>query len=106
MEAALKAISDPTRRHILQMVRAGELPAGAIASQFTITRPAVSQHLKVLRDAGLLEERRQGVRRLYRAAPQGFEELRRFLEQFWDDRLADLKSAVEAQEAMNARPGK
>jgi len=103
MEAALRAISDPTRRQILQLVRATELPAGAIASRFTITRPAVSQHIKVLRDAGLLEERRQGVRRLYRAAPSGFEDLRRFLEQFWDDRLAQLKTAAEAEEAMNAR---
>jgi DNA-binding transcriptional ArsR family regulator len=103
MEAALKAISDPTRREILQLVRSDELPAGAIASRFTMTRPAVSQHLKVLKDAGLLEERRQGVRRLYRTSPSGFGELRRFLEQFWDDRLVQLKAAAEAEEALDAR---
>lgn len=105
MEAALKAISDPTRREILQMVRATELPAGTIASRFAMTRPAVSQHLKVLRSAGLLEERRDGVRRLYRTVPGGFEDLRRFLEQFWDERLVQLKAAAEQEEAVNGRPG-
>lgn len=74
------------------------MPAGTIASRFAITRPAVSQHLKVLREAGLVVERRDGVRRMYRARPEGLREVRQFLEQFWDDRLFDLKAAAEADE--------
>ncbi len=97
MEAALKAIADPTRREILRLVAQGELPAGQIASHFEVSRPAVSQHLKVLKDAGLVSERRDGVRRLYSARPEGMSELKAFLEQFWDDRLLDLKLAVESE---------
>jgi DNA-binding transcriptional ArsR family regulator len=97
VQAALKAISDPTRREILRLVWNAELPAGGIASHFEVTRPAVSQHLKVLKDAGLVTERRDGVRRIYRARPEGLAEVRAFLEQFWDDRLLDLKLAVEAE---------
>ncbi len=98
MEAALKAISDPTRREILHLVRHGEMPAGAIAARFSVTRPAISQHLKVLKDAGLVTERRAGVRRMYSARPEGLNELRDFLQHFWDDRLLDLKLAAEAEE--------
>lgn len=75
-----------------------ELPAGGIASHFEVTRPAISQHLKVLKDAGLVAERRAGVRRLYRARPEGLAELRAFLEQFWDERLDALKLAAESEE--------
>lgn len=96
IQGALKALSDPTRREILRLVLNTELPAGGIASHFEVTRPAVSQHLKVLKDAGLVSERRSGVRRLYRARPEGLNELRDFLEHFPDDRLLDLKLAVEA----------
>jgi DNA-binding transcriptional ArsR family regulator len=98
METAIRAISDPTRREILRLVWRSEMPAGTIASRFAITRPAVSQHLKVLREAGLVVERRDGVRRMYRARPEGLREVRQFLEQFWDDRLFDLKAAAEADE--------
>jgi DNA-binding transcriptional ArsR family regulator len=97
MQATLRALSDPTRREILRLVWRSELPAGGIASHFDVTRPAVSQHLKVLKDAGLVTERRDGVRRIYRARPEGLAEVREFLEQFWDDRLLDLKLAVEAE---------
>ena len=98
MEAALKAMSDPTRREILRLVKSEELPAGAIASNFPISRPAISQHLTVLKTAGLIDERRAGVKRLYRTRVAGMTELRAFLEMFWDVRLERLKAAVEAAE--------
>src|SRR5690349_3067276 len=98
MEAALKAIAEPTRREILVLVRAGEKSAGEIASHFEVTRPAVSQHLTVLKEAGLVTERRDGTRRLYRARPEGLEDLRKFIEEFWDERLAKLKQLAEQKE--------
>jgi DNA-binding transcriptional ArsR family regulator len=98
MEAALKAIAAPHRRQILRLVRKGELSAGEIAAHFDVTRPAVSQHLNVLKEAGLLNERRNGTRRLYRARRQGLAELRTFLEEFWDERLEALKIEAEQEE--------
>ena len=98
MEAALKAIAAPRRRQILTLVRDSELTAGAIASHFDVTRPAISQHLNVLKEAGLVSERRNGTRRLYRARPEGLGELRAFLEGFWDDRLDALKREAEREE--------
>src|SRR6185312_5172649 len=98
MEAALKAIAEPRRRAILTLVRDGELSAGEIASHFDVTRPAVSQHLNVLKEAGLVNERRNGTRRLYRARPEGLVELRDFLEGFWDVRLDELKRQAEKEE--------
>jgi DNA-binding transcriptional ArsR family regulator len=98
MEAALKAIAAPRRRRILSLVRDGELSAGEIAAQFDVTRPAVSQHLNVLKEAGLVSERRNGTRRLYRARPEGLAELKAFLEEFWDERLEALKREAEREE--------
>jgi DNA-binding transcriptional ArsR family regulator len=98
MEAALRAIADPRRRRILSLVRADELSAGEIARQFDVSWPAISQHLTVLKDAGLVSERRAGTRRLYRARPEGLSELMVFLEGFWDERLAVLKREAERQE--------
>jgi DNA-binding transcriptional ArsR family regulator len=98
MEAALKAISAPRRRRILSLVRDEELSAGEIAAHFDISRPAVSQHLTVLREAGLVEERRNGTRRLYRARPEGLAELKAFLDGFWDERLEALKREAEREE--------
>ena len=98
MEAALKAMAAPHRRQILTLVRGAELSAGEIAAHFDVTRPAVSQHLNVLKEAGLLSERRNGTRRLYRARPQGLDELRTFLEEFWDARLEALKHEAEHEE--------
>ena len=98
METALKAIAEPRRRRILMLVRDGELSAGEIASHFEISRPAVSQHLTVLREAGLVDERRNGTRRLYRARPEGLAELKEFLEGFWDERLEMLKRDAEREE--------
>src|SRR5881409_2440227 len=98
MEAALKAIAAPRRRQILTLVRDDELSAGEIASHFDVTRPAVSQHLNVLKEAGLVTERRNGTRRLYRARPEGFIQLKAFLEEFWDERLEALKREAEREE--------
>lgn len=98
MDAVLQAIAEPRRRRILELVRERELPAGEIAAQFEVTRPAISQHIRVLKRAGLLDERRDGTRRLYRARPQGLAELRRFLDEFWGERLQLLKEEVERDE--------
>ena len=98
MEAALRAIAEPRRRRILELVRAEELSAGEIASQFEVTRPAISQHLGVLKEAGLVDERRNGTQRLYRARPQGLAELKAFLEAFWDERLEALQREAEREE--------
>jgi DNA-binding transcriptional ArsR family regulator len=98
VEAALKAIVEPRRRAILDLVRDGELSAGEIASHFDVTRPAVSQHLNVLKEAGLVSERRNGTRRLYRVRPEGLAELRDFLEGFWNVRLDELKREAEKEE--------
>src|SRR5881409_933861 len=98
MEAALKAIAAPRRRQILSLVRDGELSAGEIASHFDVTRPAVSQHLNVLKEAGLVSERRNGTKRLYRARPEGLVQVKAFLEEFWDDRLEALKREAEREE--------
>lgn len=98
MEAALKAIAAPHRRQILTLVRDGELSAGEIAAHFDVSRPAVSQHLNVLKEAGLVNERRNGTRRLYRARPEGLVPIKSFLEGFWDDRLEGLKREAEREE--------
>ena len=99
MDAALRAIADARRREILALVRERELPAGEIAARFDVTRPAISQHLAVLREAGLVTERRAGTRRLYRARPTGTAELRAWIDAFWDDGLARLRAAAEQEEA-------
>jgi DNA-binding transcriptional ArsR family regulator len=99
LDHALHALADPRRRAILALVRDRELPAGEIADRFDVSRPAISQHLAVLRQAGLVTERRDGTRRLYRARPTGAAELRDWLEQFWDDGLARLRQAAEQEEA-------
>lgn len=98
MEAALKAIAAPRRRQILALVRDDELSAGEIAKNFDVTRPAVSQHLNVLKEAGLVSERRNGTQRLYRARPEGLVPVKQFLEEFWDPRLEALKREIEREE--------
>ena len=104
MEAALKAMSDPTRREILRLVQTDEKPAGEIASNFPVSRPAISQHLTVLKSAGLIDERRSGVKRLYRTRVEGMAELKEFLDNFWDNRLERLKSVIEAAEVSSVEP--
>jgi DNA-binding transcriptional ArsR family regulator len=98
VEAALKAIAASHRRTILRLVADEELSAGEIAAHFALTRPAVSQHLSVLKEAGLVNERRNGTRRLYRARPEGLVELRAFLDEFWGERLGALKREAEREE--------
>jgi DNA-binding transcriptional ArsR family regulator len=90
MGASLHALVEPHRRQILALVRDREMTAGEIATHFDITRPAISQHLRVLKDAGLLAERRAGTRRLYRVRPEGLTELRAWLEDLWDEDPARL----------------
>ena len=95
--ALLHALGEPRRVAILRLVREREYPAGEIAAQFPdVSGPAVSQHLRVLREAGLIEERRSGTRRLYRARPDGLAELRALLRDFWDDGLAQLKEHAQS----------
>ncbi|HZO26796.1 MAG TPA: metalloregulator ArsR/SmtB family transcription factor, partial [Chloroflexota bacterium] len=97
MDAQLRALAEPRRRDILRLVWSQELPAGAIAERFAVTRPAISQHLTVLKAAGLIAERRDGTRRLYSARRERLAEVLEFLESFWDERLAALKQAAEAE---------
>jgi uncharacterized protein YndB with AHSA1/START domain len=97
MEQTFKAIADPTRRRILELVAEEELAAGDIWTHFAVTRPAISQHLTVLKQAGLISERRRGTSRLYRARPQGLTEPKLFLEGFWDTKLGRLQRVGEAQ---------
>ena len=98
MEAALRAIAEPRRRQILRLVRDEEMTAGEIASHFDVTRSAVSQHLRVLKDSGLLAERRSGTRRIYRIRPEGLAELREFIDGLWEIQLATLKRVAETEE--------
>jgi DNA-binding transcriptional ArsR family regulator len=103
MEAALRAIAEPRRRRILQLVWERELSAGEIASNFEVSRPAISQHLGVLREAGLVDERRNGTQRLYRARPQGLAELKAFLDAFWGERLEALQRDAEREERKDGK---
>jgi DNA-binding transcriptional ArsR family regulator len=99
MDAALKALAEPRRREILKLVWSRELPATEIADQFSdVTRSAISQHVGVLREAELIIERRDGVRRLYRANHSQMDRLRRFLEEYWDDSLERLRHLAESAE--------
>jgi DNA-binding transcriptional ArsR family regulator len=94
-EPAFQALADPRRRAILRLVRDRPRSVNEIAEQFDVTQQAVSQHLKVLRHAGLVAVRPQGQRRLYELRPEGLEALRDFLAEFWPAKLDDLKQAVE-----------
>ena len=96
MDETLRALAEPRRRAILQLVAHSELSAGEIAGCFDVTRTAVSQHLTVLRNAGLLTERRLATRRLYRARPEGLAGLREFLDQMWASSLEVARDLVEA----------
>jgi len=97
MDAALKALAEPRRREILRLVWVRELPATDIADHFgDVTRPAISQHLSVLKAAGLLSERREGTRRLYQANRDEMQNLRKFLDEYWTSGLERLRDAAEA----------
>ncbi len=99
MDTAFRALAEPRRREILKLVWTKELPATQIADRFTdVTRSAVSQHLGVLREAGLIVERRDGTRRLYRANHAEMDRLRRFLDDYWTDSLQRLQYLAESAE--------
>jgi len=94
---AINALADPTRRDIIDHLRGGPLPVSKIAQRMPISRPAVSQHLRVLSDAGLLKVTPIGNRRVYALAPEGVDGLREYLDTLWDDALRAFKEAAEAQ---------
>jgi DNA-binding transcriptional ArsR family regulator len=103
MQAALDALAEPRRREILALVRDRELAAGEIAANFDVTRSAISQHVGVLKQAGLLTERREGTKRLYRARPEGLADLRTFLDDLWTQRLDDLVREAQREERRRKR---
>ena len=94
---AKDAQGDPTRRAIFEQLRRGPRAVGEIASELPVSRPAVSQHLRVLKDVGLVTERREGTRRLYRLDPDGLGELRDYFDGFWTEALAGFKAAAERE---------
>ena len=96
--AALGALGDPTRRAIFERLSDHPSAVGELAELLPVSRPAVSQHLKVLKDAGLVTSQRDGNRRVYRLEPQGIAELRAYLDRFWDCALASFKAVVEQRE--------
>ena len=98
-----EALAEPKRREILRLLAAGELSAGEVASRFTVTQPAISQHLKVLREAGLITERRDGTRRIYSVRPEGLGSLHDFLTEVMGAGLERLKRAAEEEERAGAR---
>jgi len=95
---ALAALADPTRRQIFERVLTAPQPVGAIADGLPISRPAVSQHLKVLKEAGLINEHRQGTRRLYVADPQALGELRAAIDAMWRDALGGMMASIDKEE--------
>lgn len=105
LDEALRALAEPRRRAILRLVAHDELPAGEIAAAFEVSRTAVSQHLTVLKNARLIDERRDGTRRLYRARPSGLAELRGFLDEMWASSLDVARRLVEGDSQEERRAG-
>jgi DNA-binding transcriptional ArsR family regulator len=100
---ALQCLSDPTRRQVFERLRAGPRSVGALARGLPVSRPAVSQHLKALKEAGLVTQRSEGTRRVYYIDPHGLGELRRWLDGFWTDVLESFKDEVAATNAAQGR---
>jgi DNA-binding transcriptional ArsR family regulator len=94
---AMDALGDPTRRAIFERLRSGPLAVVEIADELPVSRPAVSQHLRVLREAGLVSERREGTRRFYRVDPDGLGEVRDYFDDFWNEALAAFKATAEEE---------
>ncbi len=97
--AVLEALADPTRRTVFELVADGPVAVGELAAQLPVSRPAVSQHLRVLKDAGLVRDRAEGTRRLYSVDRRGLAELREYLDRFWDESLAAFAQAAEQEHA-------
>ena len=95
----MEALADGTRRSVFEQLRDGPRSVGEIAGRLPVSRPAVSQHLRVLKDAGLVADERAGTRRLYRLAPRGLEELRTYIDDFWSQALEQFRQAVEQEGA-------
>jgi DNA-binding transcriptional ArsR family regulator len=100
-DQVLRALAEPRRRAILQLVASEELAAGQIAATFEVSRTAVSQHLTVLKEAGLLNERREGTRRFYRARPEALDRLRQLLDQMWASSLDVARRLAERERGFN-----
>jgi DNA-binding transcriptional ArsR family regulator len=98
---ALAVLADPTRRKVFERLRGGPRPVNVLAAGLPVSRPAVSQHLRVLKDAGLVEERSEGVRRIYSVRREGLAELRAWLDSFWGDALDAFK--LEAESSYKSR---
>jgi DNA-binding transcriptional ArsR family regulator len=96
-ENAFAALGDPTRRRILERLRTGPKPVGVIAAGLSVSRPAVSQHLKILKEAGLVQEEPRGTRRIYHIDPRGLGPLRAWLDQFWDHALEAFRAEAEKE---------
>jgi DNA-binding transcriptional ArsR family regulator len=94
----MNALGDPTRRSIFERLAAAPMAVGELAAELPVSRPAVSQHLRVLKDAGLVRERAEGTRRVYRVDLDGVAGLRRYFDRFWDQALADFKAEAERRE--------
>ena len=93
----MAALADPTRREVFERLRPGPRPVGELARELPVSRPAVSQHLRVLKEAGLVNERREGTRRLYSVNGDGLAELRAYLDEFWQATLDAFKAAAESE---------
>ena len=95
VDDALQALGDPTRRAVFELLAERARPVGELAHELPVSRPAVSQHLAILRAAGLVTDRRDGVRRIYSIDPEGVAAMREYFDRFWNQALADFKKAAE-----------
>ena len=102
-QEALQALADPTRRAVFERLRDGPSPVGELAAALPVTRPAVSQHLKVLKNAGLVREHRMGTRRIYSVEVEGLVELRRYLDTFWSDVLVAFANHANRDQSEQTR---
>ncbi|MDX1410468.1 MAG: metalloregulator ArsR/SmtB family transcription factor [Saprospiraceae bacterium] len=102
-QTSLQALADPTRRAVFEQLREGPRPVGELASTMPVSRPAVSQHLKVLKEAGLVRERKSGTRRIYSVEVKGLVELRRYLDTFWSDVLDAFRTHADEQDSTNPK---
>ena len=103
-ETALAALADPTRRRVFEELRHGPRSVGSLAGRLPVSRPAVSQHLKVLKEAGLVSDKSEGTRRIYHIDPKGLAAIRRWLDQFWDEALLAFQAEVERKPRKDKEP--